>query len=153
MNIRIKISSLLELRHLAQVLQKALGSKATVALIGELGAGKTTFAKFFLRATGIKKRVTSPTFVLMHRYKNAGQTYYHIDLYRTKSFKDVEALGIPETWNQNKNVLLIEWADKIKRYLPKNTISLKFKVLQKQREITILNVPPKIAKMVSSLYN
>jgi tRNA threonylcarbamoyladenosine biosynthesis protein TsaE len=129
---QIEIKSLAELRIFAGNLQKKAGKKKLAnkifALIGELGAGKTTFAKFFLKAAGIKQRVTSPTFVLMVPYKKGRLTFYHLDLYRTKNFKEIEALGLPELWNNKNNIFLIEWADKIKRHLPQNTTYLKFKI-------------------------
>ena len=154
MTIKIKIQSLTELRRLAQALEKSLGgSKTVIALTGELGAGKTTFAKFFLRAAGIKKRITSPTFVLMHQYKKSGKNYFHLDLYRTKNFREIEALGITEAWHHSKNIFLIEWAEKIQRHLPKTAVQIKFKVRPNHRDLQILNLPPKIAKILSPLYN
>jgi len=147
---KILIKSLADLRQFAQILQRNLpaGRPATIALIGELGAGKTAFSRFFLRAAGINKNVTSPTFVLMNRYQKSGREYYHIDLYRTKNFKEIAALGIPELWSQKNAVLLIEWADKIRRKLPAGAVILKFQVKPGFRQIEILNAPAKLAKML-----
>jgi|SRR5579872_240737 len=151
---KVQIKSLVELHKLAKTLQKATGTTGGVfALNGELGAGKTTFSKFFLRSAGIKNRITSPTFVLMNQYRAGKLHYFHIDLYRLGSYKELRALGIPEIWQGKNNLLLIEWANKIRRHLPKNSINLKFKVLRDSRQIQILNAPKKMAKILGQLYN
>lgn len=101
------------------------------ALSGDLGSGKTTFAKAFGRALGIKQNIPSPTFVIMQEFptpKTAVNgrkiTLYHLDLYRTKSFKEIEALGITEWWGHPETITIIEWAEKIDRQLPKEAIRL-----------------------------
>jgi len=92
-----------------------------------------------LKSAGIKKRVTSPTFVLMLPYKKAAKTFYHIDLYRTKSFKEIQALDVEQLWGKKENIFIIEWADKIKKYLPKKTIYMKFVVKQNNtRELEVI---------------
>jgi len=146
---KIAVKSLEELNALAKKLSKNLSGGTVLALVGELGAGKTTFSKFFLHSAGINKTITSPTFVLMNRYAKGKKFYYHLDLYRTKNFAEIEALGVPEEWQRDENIFLIEWADKIRRQLPKNTITLKFKVAKNHRQIEILNLPAKIAKILS----
>jgi tRNA threonylcarbamoyladenosine biosynthesis protein TsaE len=147
----IEISSLLELENLAKKVAKSLKGGETLALIGNLGAGKTTFTKLLLKASGIRKNITSPTFVLMLPYHNKEYTFYHIDLYRTNHYKEVEALGVLDLWNEAGNVFIIEWADKIKKHLPKNTIYFNFKITHDQtRKITITNEPKDFQKNISS---
>lgn len=101
-----------------------------IALIGELGSGKTTFTKALGKALGIKHSIPSPTFVMMQEFpipKVAGKAgrgklfLYHLDLYRAKSFKEVASLGITEWWGHPETITVIEWADKILKQLPKNT--------------------------------
>ncbi len=137
----IKIKSLSELQTLAKNIAKSLHGDEIVALIGELGAGKTTFTKALLKASGIKSKITSPTFVLMIPYKKAAQKFVHMDLYRLKNFADVKALGVEDSWGKKNNIYIIEWADKIKRQLPKKTIIFSFKIKGLTREITLKNVP------------
>jgi tRNA threonylcarbamoyladenosine biosynthesis protein TsaE len=112
-------------------LARKLRGGEVLALIGPLGAGKTTFTQALGKALGVRKKMTSPTFVLMQQYKarivNKDKakrpiTLYHLDLYRSGSFREVTALGITEHWNRPDTVTVIEWADKIKRHLPKHTI-------------------------------
>lgn len=105
-----------------------------IGLEGELGSGKTTFIKAFAKGLGIKKRLTSPSFVLMKKYKN----FYHIDCYRIKNPKDILNLDFQEIISNPKNIVLIEWAEKICRILPKDKIWIRFKILsEKERRIEI----------------
>ncbi len=108
---------------------------------GELGAGKTTLAKMILRSAGIKKHIASPTFTLMSEYKAKNLAFYHLDLYRLKNYREAAALGVEELWHRKNNVLIIEWADKIKKYLPRKAIWLEFKISGKTRKIIIKNGP------------
>lgn len=101
------------------------------ALSGDLGSGKTTFAKAFGKALGIKQNIPSPTFVLMQEFPTKRKalsgrmiTLYHLDLYRIKTFKEVKALGITEWWSHPETITIIEWAEKIKEQLPPQTISI-----------------------------
>ena len=112
-----------------------------IALTGDLGSGKTTFVQGFVKALGIRKKIISPTFILMRTYKaRKGKMLYHLDLYRLESnFKEeVENLGVKDIWKEEKNVLVIEWAEKIKDLLPKGTTWIKFEYLSDdQRKIII----------------
>ncbi len=115
---------------------KKLHGGEIIGLIGELGAGKTIFTKGIAAGLGIKKTITSPTFVLMKIYKiqnskfpalhkrsGAGkiQNLIHIDAYRIKNEQDIKAIGAEEYFNRDDTVVIIEWADKIKKILPKKT--------------------------------
>jgi len=113
-------------------------------LVGELGVGKTTFIQSFARGLKIKGRLTSPTFVLMKRYRalSAHKNLYHIDCYRIKNSKDILDLDFKEIISNPQNIIMIEWAEKIKRILPKGTIWIKFKILsEKKREIKFTCLP------------
>jgi tRNA threonylcarbamoyladenosine biosynthesis protein TsaE len=117
-----------------------------IALAGDLGAGKTTFVQGFLRGLGIKKKITSPTFVLIKKFVISVNprinlfkpaAVYHIDCYRIKKLAELLQLGIKEIFNNPKNIVLIEWPEKIKRILPKNIIWIKFKYGEKSNYRTI----------------
>ncbi len=146
----IEINSLAELKTLAKKTVKSLKGGEVLALSGNLGAGKTTFTKMLLAAAGVRKNVTSPTFVLMLPYKAKGYTFYHMDLYRIASYKDVEALGIEDLWNKKQNIFVIEWAEKIKRKLPAKTVYFNFKTIGQTRKITIKNAPKLFEKNIST---
>lgn len=124
----------LKLAHVeqeAKTVAKSLIGGETLALIGPLGAGKTTFVKALGQALKIKSKITSPTFALMHAFpvklKARHVTLYHLDLYRLNSFKEAKALGLAEFWGQPESITIIEWANKIKKHLPKKTHFIYFK--------------------------
>ena len=96
---------------LAQIFAKCINNKgAVIFFLGEIGAGKTTFIKEFLKKIGVEEEVTSPSFVVMNEYHSAKVPVYHFDFYRledvgTKTIRD-ELLQYSDVGN----LLLIEWA-------------------------------------------
>ena len=120
-----------------------------LALTGDLGSGKTTFVQGFLRDLGIRGRITSPTFVLIKKYKlkcsrlhaSCFMTAYHIDCYRIKKPSELLKLGLKEILENPQNIVLIEWAEKIRRALPKNAIWIKifYGPKKEERNIEIKN--------------
>ena len=113
-----------------------------LALVGNLGAGKTTFVQGFLRELGVRSKITSPTFVLIKRYRLkcsllhdlCFMNAYHIDAYRIKKPKELLDLGIKEILKNPENIVLIEWADRIKKILPGNPVWIKFEHGDKENE-------------------
>jgi tRNA threonylcarbamoyladenosine biosynthesis protein TsaE len=140
-----------------EILKEKSGKKAVVlALVGELGGGKTTFIQGFARGLGIKEKVLSPTFLILKAFKipssrsqvsstrggsafgGGFQFLYHIDCYRLKGVEDLKALDFKEIVGGPENIIIIEWADKIRRIIPKGAIWIKFKVLgEHTRQIVI----------------
>jgi tRNA threonylcarbamoyladenosine biosynthesis protein TsaE len=116
-------------------------SAIVVGLSGNLGAGKTTFLQGFAKGLGIKEKILSPTFVIQKRFsvkKKNFINFYHIDCYRLKSFKDILELDYKEIIKNPKNIIAIEWPEKMRKLLPKNTILIKFKYTNKNnREISL----------------
>src|SRR6185369_2632079 len=133
----LKSKSPKETQKIAAELAKKFSVKQIVkqaivlALEGELGAGKTQFTKGFAKALGVKQKITSPTFVLMKPYKIKGGTLFHIDAYRLKNHRDLEALGVKELLKQAGNILLIEWSDRVTKILPKKHIKIHIDHLNK----------------------
>ena len=119
---------------------KKLKSGAVVALIGELGTGKTLFTKGIARALGVKEYeyVNSPSFVIVKEYKPKKKiSLYHFDLYRLESGHDLDTIGYEEYFYSN-GITVIEWADRAMDILPEKYVSVKFKHLGKdKRRITI----------------
>jgi len=129
-----------------QILKKKLKKKAfIIGLEGELGGGKTTFLQGFAKGLGIKEKITSPTFVIMKKFKiqhlkSNIQYLIHIDCYRIKKPKELLDLGFREIISNPKNIVVIEWADRIKKIMPKNSIWIEFKFIDENtREIMIKN--------------
>lgn len=112
-----------------------------VGLIGELGSGKTTFAQGFAKGLGVKEKILSPTFLIMRSYQLAGepvQSFYHVDGYRLSNQKELLLLGWKKITALPSACILVEWADKVKRVLPRDTIWISFRALDKTtRNISI----------------
>lgn len=114
-----------------KIVKKKSGKALVLALEGELGTGKTTFIKGFSKALGVREKVLSPTFVLIHKHKInikdiKYRKLYHIDAYRLKSEKDLLKLGIKEIFSNPENIVLIEWAGRVKKMIPKTAIWIHF---------------------------
>lgn len=110
-------------------------------LKGDLGAGKTTFLQGFGKGLGVKEKIISPTFVIMNRFpvkKGAFRNFYHFDCYRIENFKEMRNLGFEEIIGDSKNIVCIEWPEKIKKILPKDINMIKFEIMGgDKRKITI----------------
>ena len=103
-----------------------------ICLDGDLGSGKTTFAKAFAKALGIEEEVTSPTFTIVKEYFGGELPLFHMDVYRIED--KVDELGIEEYFNKN-GVTIIEWSDLIKNYLPEERIVIKFKIINENTRV------------------
>jgi len=112
-------------------------SALVITLHGDLGAGKTTFTQGFLRGLGVKSKITSPTFVIIKNYKLRITNYekvFHMDAYRIKSAKEILDLNWKEIISDSKNIILIEWPERISKILPKNKIQITFKYGKNENE-------------------
>jgi len=96
---------------LARRLASALRDGGVVFLRGELGAGKTTFARALLRALGVGERVKSPTYSLLERYAVNGRDAFHLDLYRIADAGELEWLGLDEL-DPPEAIVLVEWPER-----------------------------------------
>ena len=123
--------------ELACNLGKKIKGRAIFALEGDLGTGKTVFAKGLARGLGVKKTILSPTFVLMKIYPVRGNKYIkefcHIDTYRLKNEKDLLAIGADEYLKKKNAVVAIEWPEKIKKLLGRSVKFVKLKHLEEDR--------------------
>ncbi len=112
-----------ETKNLAQRLLSQLGERNILALAGDLGSGKTTLVQGLGRGLGIEKYIISPTFTIMKTYDLSSRDYswtrmVHIDLYRVGDLIQAEDLGLREIWQDQKNLVVIEWPEVINRVLP-----------------------------------
>lgn len=116
-----------ETQKLGMLLAEEIKDGRVVALSGELGSGKTTFTQGLLRGFGIKGPYTSPTFVIMKKY---GKNIFHIDAYRVEE-QDILDLGWEEIIDEPRNIIIVEWADRIKKSIPRDSLWIKFEWLDK----------------------
>ena len=99
-------------------LAKDLKGGDVLCLYGNLGSGKTTFTQGLAKGLGIKRRIISPTFIIIRKYQINNLNFYHIDLYRTGSLEDLIGLGIPEILEDKENIIVVEWAEKLSDLVP-----------------------------------
>jgi tRNA threonylcarbamoyladenosine biosynthesis protein TsaE len=116
-----------------KILKKNFGSKKAVVigLSGDLGSGKTTFVQGFAKSLGIKEKIVSPTFVIMRKSEITNlkkfKNLYHLDAYRIDTPKEIIDLGWKDIINEPKNIILAEWAEKIKTIFPKQYFWINFR--------------------------
>lgn len=143
------------------------GGAVVLVLHGDLGGGKTTFLQGFTKGLGIKEKILSPTFVIMKCFQlpslrvppSAGRSnlkiqiasspetprnddssfnnFYHIDCYRINKPEEILELGLKKIISNSKNIVAIEWPERIKKVLPKNALKIKFKLtcLESRRRV------------------
>lgn len=119
--------------ELAQNIESEKFPNMVICLNGDLGSGKTVFAKGFARAMAIND-VTSPTFNIIKEY-NGELPLYHMDVYRVEN--NVENLGLNEYFDKG-GVSIIEWADMIEDYLPKERLEVEFKIVDENTRILLI---------------
>jgi tRNA threonylcarbamoyladenosine biosynthesis protein TsaE len=115
-----------------------------LALRGDLGGGKTTFLQGFAKGLEIKEKILSPTFVIMKKFeiknkKSKFKYFYHLDCYRIKKTEEILKIGFKEIISDFKNIIAIEWAEKIKKILPKKIIWIKFEFINKNTRKIIIS--------------
>ncbi len=112
-----------ETKKFGRQLANHLKPGSVVALIGDLGTGKTTLTKYIGQGLGIDEIITSPTFTVIQEYRNSKIPLYHFDVYRLQSEHELLELGYEEYF-YGEGITIIEWADKIQNLLPEDAISI-----------------------------
>jgi len=103
-----------------------------IFLIGDLGTGKTTFTRYFIKAFGWQGKVKSPTYTLIEHYALSDLDIYHLDLYRLADAQELTFLGLEDIFNKPQSIILIEWPQKAGDLLPSPDIILKFDYINNQ---------------------
>lgn len=120
--------------YLARKFAQSISKGNVIALIGNLGTGKTTFTKGLAKALGILENVGSPTFKLVSEYVGTDSVLYHIDAYRLEGSKDFLNIGGEEYLTIEDGITVIEWADIIGDILDDDVIQVKFARIQNNSE-------------------
>tara|TARA_Y100000780_G_scaffold99128_1_gene90146 strand:- start:342 stop:788 length:447 start_codon:yes stop_codon:yes gene_type:complete len=136
----MKISSIRELGKIADKIKKILSLGDVVFLYGEIGVGKTTFARLLINSFENEKKlkkseVLSPTFNIVFEYEIKELTIKHFDLYRLKNNNDIKNIGLFE--NLEESITLIEWPELIKNK-PQNRLDLFFEYTEDYRERSLV---------------
>lgn len=130
------ITELSQLKALACSFKDKIKAGDVVYLLGDLGAGKTTFAQLLLKTAGVKESVKSPTYTLYETYQTDTKSFVHMDLYRLTDPEELFFLGIEDLIN-DRNILLVEWPQKGTGVMPEADWLLEFKFEKLDRTLTI----------------
>lgn len=129
------IENLKETQLLAKKFARLLVGGEIILLNGDLGAGKTTFTRYVLRALGVKDEITSPTFTIMREYSSKKFNIYHFDMYRLSSGNEAVDYGLEEyiCSNSRSNIVFIEWSENIKDILNGKYIEINIKLIDENK--------------------
>ena len=95
---------------------KGFKNSLLINLIGNLGAGKTTFVRGLIQELGFDEFVKSPTFTIVESYESDNLKVFHFDLYRIEDDKELQAIGVEDYLTEENGITLVEWPEKSKRY-------------------------------------
>lgn len=125
--------------ELAQNIESEKFPNMVICLQGDLGSGKTVFTKGFASSLEIEEAITSPTFNIIKEYTSGEMDLYHMDVYRLDG--KVDDLGIEEYYHKG-GVVIIEWSDMIKDYLPEERLEIKIKLSEEDENTRIFLITP-----------
>lgn len=95
---------------------KGFKNSLLINLIGNLGAGKTTFVRGLIQELGFDEFVKSPTFTIVESYESDNLKVFHFDLYRIDDDRELQAIGVEDYLTEENAITLVEWPEKSKRY-------------------------------------
>ena len=136
MNVNIKtISSSEDMISFGQELGNSLKGGEVIELIGDVGAGKTTFTKGLAKSLGITDEIQSPTFTISRVYEGAKNNLVHYDFYRLNE-AGIMAIEMQDVIDDPNNITVIEWGEPVREVLPKKYITVKIKIISENiREV------------------
>ena len=115
----------------AEEFSKNLNGNEIIAMYGELGAGKTAFARGLVRGLDVEDSVSSPTFAIVNEYRGL-YPIYHFDMYRIESWNDLDSIGFFDYIGNG--VIIIEWSENIEGALPDDVIKVEIKKTDNENE-------------------
>ena len=140
MNFEKEINSTDEMIAFGEEIGRQISEGIVLELVGDVGAGKTTFTKGLAKGLDISETVQSPTFTISRVYEGEKLTLSHYDFYRLNDYGIME-MELAENLNNPKNVTVVEWADDLAEILPKKHLKLVFESLnENQRKVKVREV-------------
>lgn len=131
-------------KDLASKLAKKLKPNDVIALIGDLGSGKTTFTRYLVQELNSRARVQSPTFIIHKKYECENdqniKIVNHFDLYRFKTTQEVLELDLDETVKEPNSISIIEWPEHALSQINNRLIKIRFQTDNKKEETRIINI-------------
>lgn len=112
-----------ETKAFGHALAESLKPNTVVALIGDLGTGKTTLTKYIAEGLGVSETITSPTFTIVCEYHSGRLPLYHFDVYRITDAEELFEIGAEEYFDAG-GVSVVEWADQVAEILPDETLCI-----------------------------
>lgn len=147
----IKVSTPESMMQLGATMATLLPQNGLIIFLsGDLGAGKTTFVKGFLRVMGFTGNVKSPTYTLVESYDLNERAAHHFDFYRLNSPAEIEFLGIQDYFENN--YCLIEWPEKASGALPNPDLHIQFLIRENVRILTLEAHSPKARDLLEKLH-
>lgn len=137
--------------QLGKIIADQVENGVIIALIGDLGSGKTTISKSIIKSLTNEENIPSPTFNIVNEYSLNGKLIYHFDFYRLEDENELYGIGFDDYLAQKNSIILIEWADKFESLLPKNYIKLNFEKLENSRNVKITANGKKYTDLVENL--
>jgi tRNA threonylcarbamoyladenosine biosynthesis protein TsaE len=148
-SLRIVSHNTLQTQEIGKALGQIMSAGSVVALVGELGVGKTCLAQGIIRGLGVVQNyITSPTYTLVNEYKGR-YPVYHFDFYRLDFIQQADDLGY-EDYLDSQGVIIIEWADKIRELLPQAYLETNLRRLtENSREIVLIPEGDSYQKLIN----
>lgn len=144
---KILLQSVEETEAFGARLFDILPEKTLVFLLGDLGAGKTSLVRGFMRKAGHKAAVKSPTYNIVEEYKIDQRLFFHFDLYRLVDPEELEWIGIDD-YLQATSICFIEWPGNGEGYLGEADVVLSLDVVGDAREITVIKMQPALKNKI-----
>jgi tRNA threonylcarbamoyladenosine biosynthesis protein TsaE len=147
---RLDVADEAAVQRVASAFAHAVRPPTVLFLRGDLGAGKTTFARAYIHALGYEGYVKSPSYGLLETYQVSGQSVLHLDLYRIEDPEELEYLAIRDLFDDS-TVLLVEWPDRGGSLLPPPDLVLDFGESDALRFIEFRACSPRGAELASGI--